>query len=72
MRLALTLRRCYPLFKFSLVKQVGIATENSHLIREVYAVLLVHSTFVNGSRSECAGFELVNESRLATEKVELI
>ena len=68
----LTLQCRNTLFKFRLVEKVGVTTENSHILREVHAVLLVHCTLVDGSRSECAGFELVDECRLAMEKIELV
>ena len=71
-RLALTLQRGYAFFEFRLFQQVGIARQDSHVLREVHAVFLIHSSFVDSSRAECAGFELVDECSLAMEKVELI
>ena len=65
MRLSLTLQCGDALFKFRLFQQVSIATEDCHIFREVHAVLLVHCALVDGSRSECTGFELVDECRFA-------
>ena len=71
-RLALTFKRGYALFKFRLFQQVGVAAENSHILREVHAVLFIHRALVDSSRSECARFKLVDECRLAMEKIELV
>ena len=70
--LALTFQRRYTFFKFSLIKQISVTGENSHILREVHAVLLIHSTLINGTRSQSTGFELVNKCSLAVEKVELV
>ena len=69
---ALTLQRHNALFEFCFLQQVCISAENSHVFREIHTVLLVHCALVDGSRSECAGFELVDECRLAVKKIELI
>ena len=70
--LALTFKRGYALFEFRLFQQVGVTAENSHILREVHAVLFVHCALVDGSRTECAGFELVDERSLAMKKIELV
>ena len=71
-RLALTFKRGYALFKFRLFQQVGVAAENSHILREVHAVLFIHRALVDSSRSECARFKLVDERSLAVKKIELV
>ena len=71
-RFAFTLQCSNALFKFRLVEKVGIAGKDSHIFGEVHARFLVHASLVNGSRSQCSAFELVDESCLAMEKIELV
>ena len=70
--LALTLQRGNLLLQFRLVKQVCIARQDSHILREVHAVGLVHRSLVDGSCAHCAGLQLRDEGLLAVQQIKLV
>ncbi len=70
--LALTLQSSDSLLQFRLVKQIGVARQDSHVLREIHARFLVHASLVDGTRSHCARLQLRDEHLLVVEQIELI